>query len=201
MAYELVIFDLGGVAVEFDSDRLIHQVSQLIGRSFEDVHAAVYHEELLLPFELGRIEPQEYYEGLKKKLSLPWTYDQFVRAWNNIFSENHDVTQLIQRLRKGHKLTALTNTNALHIAHIKATILSLSLFDDWVASCDVCLRKPDPAIYQLAVQRVGVRPEAAVYVDDRPELVEAGRGTGLMAIRFENTQQLERDLRAIGFKI
>ena len=201
MAYELVIFDLGGVAVEFDSDRLVHQVSQLIGRSFEDVHAAVYHEELLLPFELGRIKPQEYYEGLKGRLRLPWTYDQSVLAWNDIFRENRDVTQLMQRLGKHHKLTALTNTNTLHITHIKATIPSLSIFDDWVASCDVGLRKPDPAIYQLAVKRAGVRPEAAVYIDDRPELVEAGRRVGLTAIRCENGAQLERDLRALGLTI
>ena len=154
-----------------------------------------------MPFELGRIKPQEYYEGLKGRLRLPWTYDQFVLAWNDIFRENCDVTQLMQRLGKHHKLTALTNTNELHIAHIKATIPSLSIFDDWVASCDVGLRKPDPQIYRLAVKRAGVRPDAAVYVDDRPELVEAGRDTGLAAIRFENTQQLEQDLRAIGLNI
>ena len=201
MAYELIIFDLGGVTVEFDADRLVYQVSQLIGRSFEDVQAAIYHEELMLPFELGRIKPQEYYEGLGKRLRLPWTYDQFVRAWNDIFSENRDVTQLMQRLHKNHKLTALTNTNTLHITHIKATIPSLSVFDDWVASCDVGLRKPDPAIYQLAVKRAGVRPEAAVYIDDRPELVEAGRQVGLTAIRCENGAQLERDLRALGVEL
>jgi len=37
MAYEVVFFDLGGVVVDVESDRLMHQLSQLIGKSFEDV--------------------------------------------------------------------------------------------------------------------------------------------------------------------
>lgn len=196
-AYEAIFFDLGGVVVDVESDRLIHQVAQLIGRTFEEVHAAVYHEELLLPLELGQIKPRDYYEGLKRFLDIPWTYEQFVRSWNDILRENSAVTQLVHRLRRHHKLIALSNTNELHLNHMKA-FPSLSMLDDWVASCDVGLRKPDPEIYRLALRRVGVGVEAAIYIDDRPELVEAGRSAGLTAIRCENGAQVERDLRALG---
>ena len=201
MQYPLVIVDLGGVVVDMESDRLVHQVSQLLGRSFEEVQAAIYHEELLLPFELGRIKAPAYYEGLKRTLELPWTYEQFVRAWNDIFRENRDVTWIMQRLRKRHKLVALSNTNELHLAHIKTTIPSLSIIEDWVASCDVGLRKPDPKIYFLALERSGMLPRQAVFIDDRPEFVDAGRSIGLTAIRFENGHQLEEDLQSIGLNL
>ena len=201
MLYELVIFDLGGVAVEIESDRLVHQVAQLLGRSFEDVQAAIYHKELLLPFELGRIRPRAYYEGLKARLTLPWTYEQFVRAWNDVFRENQDVTRIMQRLHKWHKLIALTNTNELHLNHLQAAIPALSVLSDWVASCDVGLCKPDPKIYRLALDRAGARAERTVYIDDRPELVDAGRSVGLTAIRFENSRQLEQDLQSIGLNL
>ena len=201
MLYQLVLFDLGWVVVEVESDRLVHQVAQLLGRPFEEVQQAIYHEELLLPFELGRISATAYYEGLKKRLTLRWTYEQFVRNWNGIFTENTDVTALMQQLRKRHRLMALTNTNALHLDHIKASFPSLAVLEDWVASCDVGLRKPDPQFYFLALERARVRPSEAVYVDDRPELVEAGRAIGLTAVRFENGRQLEQDLQAIGFNV
>jgi putative hydrolase of the HAD superfamily len=201
MQYRLVLFDLGGVAVEVESDRLVHQVAQLLGRSFEEVQRAVYHEELLLPFELGRISARAYYEGLKKTLKLSWSYERFVKAWNDIFRENEDVTRIIQRLRPRHTLFALTNTNELHLRHIKASIPALSALHGWVASCDVGLRKPDPKIYFLALERAGARPSETVYIDDRPELVEAGRGVGLVAVRFENSRQLEQDLQAIGLNL
>ena len=199
MRYSLVICDVGGVMVHFDTDRIIHQVSQLVHRSFEEVQQAIYHQDLLLPFELGRIRPQAYYQGLKDTLQIPWTYEQFVRIWNDIFSENRDVVWVVERLRARHRLLALTNTNELHLAYLKAAMPSLSLFEMVIASCEVGLRKPDPQMYFLALERAGVYPRDAVYIDDRPELVDAGRSVGLVGIRFENSQQLEHDLRQIGF--
>ena len=201
MSYQLVLCDLGGVVVDVESDRLVHQVSQLLGRSFDDVQQAVYHKDLLLPLELGHITAKAYYERLKKSLKLPWTYEQFARSWNDIFRENIEVTAILQRLRKRHRLFALTNTNELHLAYIRSNVPSLSVIEQWVASCEVGLRKPDPNIYLLALQRAGVRPGEAVYVDDRPELVDAGRSVGLTAIRFESSRQLEQDLQAIGLNL
>lgn len=201
MAYEVVMFDLGGVTVDVESDRLVHQVAQLLGRTFEEVQGVIYHKELLLPFELGRIKPEAYFQGLKERLKLTWTYEQFVRAWNGIFTENDYVTSLMQRLRRRHKLLALTNTNILHLEYIKSSFPALSVFDHWVASCDVGYRKPDPQIYLLAAEKAGVRPGNAIYIDDRPELVEAGRGAGLTAIRFEDGPQLEQELRAVGINV
>ncbi len=201
MNYSLVICDLGGVAVHFDADRLVHQAAQLIGKPFDEVQAAVYHKELLLPFELGDLKPVAYYERLKERLKLSWTFEQFTRIWNDIFSENQDVAGLIERLRHRYTLLALSNTNELHITHMRATIPSLSKFTYVIASCEVGLRKPDPRIYALALERAGVRAHEAVYIDDRPELVDAGRSVGLVGIRFENSQQLEHDLRQLGFNI
>ena len=201
MHYQLILVDLGGVVVDVESDRLIHQVAQLLGKPFEEVQQAIYHEELMLPFELGTIKPQAYYEGLKAKLNLPWTYERFVEAWNGIFHENRDVTWILERLHKRHRLTALSNTNELHLAHVKKSVPSLTMIEDWVASCEVGLRKPDPRIYFLALERAKVLPRQAIYIDDRPELVEARRSVGLTAIRFQNSRQLDQDLQAIGLNL
>lgn len=201
MRYAAVICDLGGVVVHFDTDRVIHQVSQLVQRSFEEVQRVVYDKALLLPFELGRIRPQDYYQGLKTALAIPWSYEQFARIWNDIFSENGDVVWMINRLRERYRLLALTNTNELHLAYLKAHIPALSCFERIIASCDVGLRKPDPQIYFLALKEAGVRPDETVYIDDRPELVDAGRSVGLIGIRYESGPQLEHDLRQLGFNI
>lgn len=201
MAYRVVIFDLGGVVVDVESDRLIHQIAPRLGHSSEHVEKAIYHQDLLLPLELGRISPHAYYERLKGQLGFPWTYGEFVSAWNDILREKTEVVRIIQQLHRHYTLTALTNTNILHLEHMKTQFPALSVFDDWVASCEVGLRKPDPQIYRLAMGRVGVQPDAAVYVDDRPELVEAGRAAGMTAIRFESHRQLEDQLRSLGFAL
>ena len=201
MDYPLVIFDMGGVLVDLESDLLVHQIARLLNRSFDDVQAIIYHEELLLPFELGRINAATYYAGLKERLQLPWGFEQFVQAWNGIFQENKGTTEILQRLRARHKLMVLSNTNELHLHHVRSTIPSLAVIGEWVASCDVGLRKPDPEFYFFALRRAGVLPRQAIYVDDRPEMVDAGRFIGLKGIRFENSRQLDQDLQSIGLNL
>ena len=201
MDYPLVIFDMGGVLVDLESDLLVHQVAQLLNRSFDDVQAVIYDEALLLPFELGRINATAYYAGLNNRLQLPWSFEQFVQAWNGIFQENTGTTGILQRLRARHRLMVLSNTNELHLHHVRSTIPSLSVIEEWVASCDVGLRKPDPNFYFFALKQAGVLPRQAIYVDDRPEMVDAGCAIGLKGIRFHNSRQLDQDLQAVGLNL
>jgi putative hydrolase of the HAD superfamily len=46
------------------------------------------------------------------------------------------------------------------------------------------MRKPDPRIYQLTCERLGVPPEASVFVDDNRDNVEAARAVGIEAVHF-----------------
>ena len=197
MSYSVILCDLGGVLVHVEADRFIHQLAQLMNRSFEDVHRVVYEDELLLPFELGQISPQAYYEGLTRRLGLRWTFEQFAKTWNELLQENIEAVSLVRRLKARCRVFALSNTNVLHLDYMRA-FRSLDFFDGWVASCDVGLRKPDLQIYRVALTRAGATSEEAIYIDDRPELVEAGRRAGLTAIRFEHPQQLTQELTALG---
>lgn len=201
MKCDLVLCDIGGVVLELESERLIHQMAQVLARPFEEVSTALYDDQCLLPLELGRISPQQYYEALAEKLRLPWSFEQFAVAWNGVLSENLPVVRILERLSQAHRLVALTNTNVLHLSYIKAQFPSLAIFRGWIASCEVGVRKPDPQIYRLAMDRYGVPAHAAVYIDDRPEMVEAGRTAGLAAVRFESGPQLEHTLRELGFAV
>ena len=200
MSYELMIFDLGGVIVESDAEGLIKQVCQQVGREVEAVRRAVYDDDLIL-FELGQISPEAYYDRLSERLELRWSYEEFVAAWNRTLTEKPEVIKILQRLRTRYTIAALTNTNRLHLDYLQSTMPSLGIFEHWIASCDVGLRKPDPKIYKLALQRAGAAPSASVYVDDRPELVQAGGAVGLTAIRFEDGRQLEAELSALGVSV
>ncbi len=56
------------------------------------------------------------------------------------------------------------------------------LFDTWVISSEVGLRKPDPAIYALAAERLGLPPEACVFVDDLPGNLKPARAIGMATV-------------------
>ena len=57
---------------------------------------------------------------------------------------------------------------------------------------------PDPAIYELALQKTSHPAEHCVYVDDKPRMLEPARVLGISVIAFENPDQLERDLQGLG---
>lgn len=58
------------------------------------------------------------------------------------------------------------------------------LVDDLVYSHEVGMLKPNPGIYALSCQRLGVRPEEAVFLDDKPPFVAGAREAGLHAVHF-----------------
>jgi putative hydrolase of the HAD superfamily len=57
-----------------------------------------------------------------------------------------------------------------------------ALFDAWVISGEVGLRKPDPAIYELAAERLGLPPEACVFVDDLPGNLKPAQALGMATV-------------------
>ncbi len=71
-----------------------------------------------------------------------------------------------------------------------------ALFDVLVISGEVGLRKPDPAIYALAAERIGLAPEACVFVDDLGGNLKPARAMGMLTIRHETAAQTIPELEA-----
>jgi putative hydrolase of the HAD superfamily len=69
--------------------------------------------------------------------------------------------------------------------------------DDIVYSHEVGLRKPDPRIYGLAAERLGVRPDETVFLDDVPGNVEAAREAGWHAVLHQTTPESIREVERI----
>jgi len=81
--------------------------------------------------------------------------------------------------------TGLLTNNAKEFAEFWRPMLPLDeLFDDVVDSCEVGMRKPDPRIYHLAIERLGVEASSTVFIDDAPGNVDAADAIGLLAVQI-----------------
>lgn len=87
----------------------------------------------------------------------------------------------VRALRAAGTRTALLS-NSWGDAAIYARALLEQLFDAWVISSEVGLRKPDPAIYELAAQRLGLPVTACVFVDDLPGNLKPARALGMATV-------------------
>lgn len=107
--------------------------------------------------------------------------------------------ELLHELRAtGVRLLALTNWSSETFALSREHLPFLDAFEDVLVSGDERVAKPDPAIFGLLVRRYGLDPERTGFVDDRQANVDAAAAHGLTALRFTDPGALRGDLVALG---
>ena len=111
-----------------------------------------------------------------------------------------DTLQIAQSLaRSGKYLMATINNESTELNLYRIQTFGLDeIFDLFVSSCFVGLRKPEEGIYQLALQITQRPPDECCFVDDRELNLEAASRLGMQVIRMQNAQQLRQDLEKLG---
>jgi putative hydrolase of the HAD superfamily len=95
----------------------------------------------------------------------------------------------------------LSNMQFDMAAHARKNFAWFAHFDHQILSCEIKLIKPDAAIFRHTVERLGLRPQETLLVDDRQANIEAAREVGLNAIPFESVEQLRVELEKMRFEI
>ena len=114
--------------------------------------------------------------------------------------EVHDaVIARIRSLRdEGYRVGMITNNVREGSAAWRAKIPVDELFEVVIDSSEVGMRKPNPAIYHLALERLGITdPSTVVFIDDAPGNVDGARSAGLHSILFEDTDTALAELDAL----
>jgi putative hydrolase of the HAD superfamily len=96
----------------------------------------------------------------------------------------------------GLRLALLTNNVREWEPRWRAMLPVEELFDVVVDSSRVGLRKPDPRIYELTLERLGLPAEACLFIDDIEHNIDAARALGLQAVWFRDTEQAIAELEA-----
>ncbi len=196
-----IIFDLGGVIAPYGA--LMHEakfISEEFGVPEGEATIAIKESNYTLP-ELGREASITFWQRVLAKLGVDAS-DEIIRAsiqrWaNRVTITSQPMMTLVDQLKKSYKIGLLSNTSVEYTGAIKDNSF-WEHFDDVVLSYKVGLRKPDPAIYKLAAERLGVPPQQIVFIDDIPANVEPVGKLGMRGIVFENIDQLNQALAKLG---
>ena len=191
MEIDAALFDFGGVLVREgsvnDFARLApHADPELVVR-----HAVgPYHEDADHPWhrvERGELDMAEWYrltvdalaeEGIEVVVPTGGGRSRAV-----VFTPNEPVVEAVRAVRAAGGRTAVVTNNVRELSETWRPVLPLDeLFDAVVDSCEVGLRKPNPAIYHLACERIGVDPRRAVLLDDIESNLRGAEAAGLRAI-------------------
>ncbi|GAB2624498.1 HAD family hydrolase [Pseudactinotalea suaedae] len=101
----------------------------------------------------------------------------------------------------GIRLLGLTNWSAETIHHAPAAAPAIAMLEDLLVSGHEGLAKPDPAIFELLIERYDLVPEQTLFVDDVAANVEAARSVGLHAHLFTGAEGLRGELRSHGVEV
>lgn len=114
------------------------------------------------------------------------------------FKEIPQTRKIVEKLRKGHKVSALTNMSPeLFNLYNRKWELDKK-FDKVFYSGKFGVKKPDPRFFKAVLNNLKAKPQNIVFVDDVKENVLAARRIGIKGIQFSNPQQLQNDFRRMG---
>lgn len=195
-----MIFDVGGVLIDFDHMLICSKLAAKCGLSPGTVYAKIFTSGIEAAYDTGALSTDEFLSAVCETLSLNMPRAELGEIWCAIFSEKKDVTQIVRALAGKTRLMLLSNTNELHFEYAKKAFPVLDgLFKEQFLSYKLRLRKPDPAIYKKAVQLSGLCAERLFYIDDRQDYVDASKNAGLPAARFIGADELKALLKTLGF--
>lgn len=199
--YELIIFDLGNVLINYDHRITCHKLSDISKHkhSTEEIYDFLFSQHgFARQYDAGKITSQEFFKTIIDRFGFSLTFEEFVPIWNNIFNENKVVSQLVAKVKNKYKVYLISNTNELHFNYLRRRFSVLNQFDKIFASYAVGLRKPHPGIFELALKTALVKGQKTIFIDDAPEHIEAAAKLGIKTILFTGSQNLKRELSVLG---
>ena len=199
MPVKAVVFDLGGVLIDWDPRYLYRKLLDEEA-AVEEFLATVCTPEWNAEQDRGR----PFAEGVAELVERHPVHAAAITAYHERWPEmlggavGGTVEVLAELRAAGVPVYALTNWSAETFGIARERFEFLEWFDGVLVSGEERMIKPDPAIFRLLLDRFGLDPGATFYIDDSPANVAAADRIGFDAVRFTSPAQLRRDLEARG---
>jgi putative hydrolase of the HAD superfamily len=201
---DVLICDFGGVlttplqegflAYQDESGVSLEELGKAMGRAADE-----HGEHPLFVLERGEITEAEFRARIESHLEDGFDLARLRALYFERLDPNRAMIDFVRGLRGRGVRTALLTNNVREWEPLwRAKLPEVDeLFEVVVDSAFVGLRKPDHAIFELTLERLGgVAPERCVFVDDLDVNCDAARGLGMAAVRFENAEQAIPEIEA-----
>lgn len=198
MDIEAVVFDLGGVLIEWDPRQLYRRLlpEDDVDPFLEEIGFLAWNHacDAGMPWDEAVAELSGRHPGRS----------ELIAAYPARFAESlvgpiEGSVEILGTLRaRGVALLALTNWSAESFQHARDRFEFLTWFSGIVVSGEERVAKPDPRIFQVLIERYRLDPARTLFIDDAAQNVAAAQRAGLRALRFIDPGQLRKELASIG---
>jgi glucose-1-phosphatase len=188
-----IIFDWGGVLTDLHLDATKKAFQQLGLAVYDESVPHDPHNNIFIPFEIGKISPEEFRNRIRLGASSVLTDNEIDNAWNAMLGElPAERWKLLEKAAKYCRTFLLSNTNAIHVPYyfhylqkVYGTYGYTHLFEKTYFSFELGLRKPNRDIFQYAIGDAGIDPQETLFIDDFIENIETARQLGFQTVHLK----------------
>jgi len=195
VSLKAVFFDIGGVILRTEYQAPREHLAERLNLTYEDVYKAVFESETSRKASLGTVSEDEHWSAVTRKLGRPPAEAKAIR--DEFFAGDmidRSLLDFIRSLRPRYTTGVISNAWPDLRAYIAENKFE-DAFDSLTISADVGVMKPQPKIYQLALEQAKVRADEAIFVDDMPANIEAANRLGMRGILFRDPHETLAELK------
>lgn len=197
MTIKALIWDMEGVLMLTDENDISLTVAKALNAPYEKVRE-IYFSDTNDKVDLGEITMDQFNEYVLDTLQI--SRDK-KRLLEDVFNEkayiDEDLLKQIVQMSKEYKIGLLSNYSNDLRPRIENEWAIGSAFDEIIISCEVGVVKPDPAIFNLMLDRLSVKADESVFIDDRIKNIDGAKKMGFHTIFFTSREQALEELALI----
>ncbi len=198
-----MVFDLGGVVIDYNprdylADRFFHEAIE------NKIYDAMFGSEEWHKLDKGEmtyLEAASIFLERGRDGDFSFEMQAVVDNWTEMLTTKKATINLIKLFKKyGMNVYYLSNMARETMAYLQQRNF-FQLFDGGLASCDLGLCKPDPAIYRAGLEKYSLKPQETLFADDYAENAKAAFEAGITGIQFKNVKSFCKMLVTYGIEI
>lgn len=196
-----IVFDLGGVFIDFKRDEAVRRFIQIGVKNAEELIHPYEQKGIFLDIENGKVDSDTFCAEISKMAGKPLTYEEIQWAWLGFVVDVPKYKlDFAWELKDKYHLYLLSNTNpimqdwAQSPAFSKAGKPLNDYFEKLYLSYEVGVTKPDRRIFEFMIEDSGLVPEETLFVDDSATNIEVGKTFGLQTFQPKNGTDWRADL-------
>lgn len=193
-----ILWDLGGVIVRTHDWSWRNHWEDRLGLAPFGLSELVFNSDMGRKASLGEATPDELWNWITGRLGLPdearMKFEQDFWAGDRV---DQDLVNFIRSLRPTYKTGLISNAWSDLRDAMECQWFIADAFDEIVISAEVGIVKPNPGIYQLALQRLQIKAQETIFIDDFPENIVGAEEAGMQGILFKHPEQVLSDLQSI----
>jgi len=193
-----VIWDMGGVILRTEDHTPREELAKRYQVPLKELYLLVFESDTAQEAEKGNVTAAAHWDRIRAHFNL--TAERLLDFQNDFWAGDQvdrELLVFIQSLGTRCKIALLSNAWSDARVAIEERYQFLKMFDQVYFSAELGMVKPDPAIYRLVLDKLGVQPHESIFVDDMPQNVAGAQEVGIHAVQFKSREQTIADIERL----